>query len=139
MAFSTLLVLSLRSPLFRVPMANSRWGHGVERSGPGGAVRQQQPFLNLSLPCARVPETNGIRRRYCGKEIMTSQSFTFIDPAGNQAQYTVYDTDRHNKYHWSTDRGDRGFDGSYAQAQNRARTALKSSMAARRRSDQRHP
>jgi len=71
-----------------------------------------------------------------GKEIMTSQSFTFIDPAGNQAQYTVYDADRHNEYHWSTDHGDRGFDGSYAQAQNRARTALKASMAARRRSDQ---
>ena len=49
---------------------------------------------------------------------MTSQSFTFIDPAGNQAQYTVYDADRHNEYHWSTDRGDRGFDGSYAQAQD---------------------
>jgi len=64
-----------------------------------------------------------------GKEIMTSQSFTFIDPAGNQAQYTVYDADRHNEYHWSTDHGDRGFDGSYAQAQNRARTALKASMA----------
>jgi hypothetical protein len=69
---------------------------------------------------------------------MTSQSFTFIDPAGNQAQYTVYDVNRQNEYHWSTDHGDRGFDGSYAQAQNRARTALKSSMAARRRSDQRH-
>ena len=66
---------------------------------------------------------------------MTSQSFTFIDPAGNQAQYTVYDADRRNEYHWSTDHGDQGFDGSYLQAQNRARTALKSSMAARRRSD----
>jgi len=43
---------------------------------------------------------------------MTSQSFTFIDPAGNQAQYTVYDADRHNEYHWSTDHGDRGVDGS---------------------------
>src|SRR5262249_33725579 len=39
-------------------------------------------------------------------------SFTFIDPAGNQAQYTVYDADRHNEYHWSTDHGDRGVDGS---------------------------
>jgi len=28
-ASSTLLVLSLRSPLFPVSMANSRWGHGV--------------------------------------------------------------------------------------------------------------
>jgi len=69
---------------------------------------------------------------------MMSQSFTFIDPAGNQAQYTVYDADRHNEYHWSTDHGDRGFDSSYAQAQNRARTALKSSMAERRQSAQRH-
>lgn len=72
------------------------------------------------------------------EETMTSQSFTFIDPAGNQAQYTVYEADRHNEYHWSTDHGDSGFDGSYAQAQNLARTALKSSMAARRRSDHRH-
>lgn len=62
---------------------------------------------------------------------MTSQSFTFIDPAGNQAQYTVYEADRHN--HWSTDHGDSGFDGSFAQAQDRARIALKTSMAARRR------
>jgi hypothetical protein len=31
----------------------------------------------------------------------------FIDPAGNQAQYTVYDAGRHNEYHWSTDDGDR--------------------------------
>ena len=69
---------------------------------------------------------------------MTSQPFTFIDPAGNQTQYTVYEPDGNNEYHWSTDHGDRGFDGSYAQAQNRARTALKSSMAARRRSDQKH-
>jgi hypothetical protein len=59
--------------------------------------------------------------------------------SGNQAQYTVYDADNHNEYHWSTDHGDRGFDGSYAQAQNRARTALKSSMAARRQPDQSHP
>jgi hypothetical protein len=74
----------------------------------------------------------------CGEEIMMSQSFTFIDPAGNQAQYTVYDVDRHNEYHWSTDHGDSGSDASYAQAQSRARTALKDSMAAKRRSDQRH-
>ncbi len=69
---------------------------------------------------------------------MMSQSFTFIDPAGKQAQYTVYDADRHNAYHWSTDHGDQGFDASYAQAQNRARTALKASMAVRRRLDQGH-
>ena len=73
------------------------------------------------------------------KETMTSQSFTFIDPAGNQAQYTLYGADRHAEYHWSTDHGDSGFEHSYEQAQNRARTALKSSMAAKRRSDQRRP
>jgi len=67
---------------------------------------------------------------------MTSQSFTFIDVAGNQAQYTIYDADRHNEYHWSTDHGDRGTDSSYAEAQSRARTALKSSMAVRRRTDE---
>jgi hypothetical protein len=50
---------------------------------------------------------------------MTSQSFTFIDPAGNRAQYTVYDVDRHDEYRWSTDHGDSGFDASYTQAQNR--------------------
>lgn len=64
---------------------------------------------------------------------MIGQSFTFIDPGGNQAQYTVYEADRHNEYHWSTDHGDRGFDGSYELAQSRARTALKTSMAARRK------
>jgi hypothetical protein len=72
------------------------------------------------------------------KDITTTQSFTFIDPAGNQAQYTVYGADGRNEYHWSTDHGDRGFDGSYAQAQSQARTSLKASMAARRRYDQRH-
>ncbi len=70
---------------------------------------------------------------------MPSQSFTFIDPAGNQAQYTVYDVDRHNEYHWSTDHGDSGYDSTYAQAQTRARTALKSSMTTQRRSNERHP
>jgi hypothetical protein len=69
---------------------------------------------------------------------MVSQSFTFIDFAGNQAQYTVYEADRRNEFHWSTDYGDSGFDLSYAQAQNRARTALKASMALRRKSDRRH-
>jgi len=64
---------------------------------------------------------------------MTSQSFTFIDPGGNQAQYTIYDIDLQNRYHWSTDHGDRGFDVSYALAQNQARTALKTSMAAKRK------
>jgi hypothetical protein len=69
---------------------------------------------------------------------MMSQTYTFIDPAGNQAQYTVYDADRHNEYLWSTDHGDSGIDASYAQAQSRARTALKASMAARRRFEQHH-
>jgi hypothetical protein len=83
--------------------------------------------------CAFQPETvyYGL---LCGETKMT-QSFTFIDPGGNQAQYTVYEADYRNQYHWSTDHGDSGFDGSYAQAQTRARTALKVSMAARRRSD----
>lgn len=66
---------------------------------------------------------------------MASQSFTFIDPAGNQAQYTVYDADRFHDYYWSTDHGDSGSSGSYAEAQNRARTALKASMRERRRPD----
>jgi len=70
---------------------------------------------------------------------MSSQSFTFIDPGGNRAQYTLYAVDRHNEYHWSTDYGESGFDASYAQAQDRARTALKTSMAAKRRFDQGHP
>jgi hypothetical protein len=74
-----------------------------------------------------------------GRIALSSQSFTFIDPAGNQAQYTVYDADRHLEFHWSTDHGDSGFDGSYAAAQNRARTALKASMSQRRRSDRTQP
>jgi hypothetical protein len=69
---------------------------------------------------------------------MAGHSFTFIDAGGNQAQYIVYDADWRNEFHWETDHGDRGIDGSYAQAQERARTALKSSMAARRRADQSH-
>jgi hypothetical protein len=68
---------------------------------------------------------------------VTSQSFTFIDPRGNQAQYTVYEADRRNEYHWSTEHGDQGFDTSFAEAQSRARTALKASMTARRRADER--
>jgi hypothetical protein len=61
MASSTLLVLSLRSPLFPVPMANPSWGHGVKRSGTGGAP------LGSNNPCSTfrspVPETNGQNRR----------------------------------------------------------------------------
>ena len=65
-----------------------------------------------------------------------SQSFTFIDAGGNQAQYTVYERDCHNEFYWSTDHGDHGFAPSYLQAQDRARTVLKASMAVRRRFDQ---
>ena len=66
---------------------------------------------------------------------MMNQSYTFIDPGGNQAQYTVYDVDRHNEYRWSTDHGDSGFGRSYVEAQSGARNALKASMSERRRSD----
>jgi hypothetical protein len=65
-----------------------------------------------------------------------AQDFTFIDPGGNQAQYTVYDVDSRNEFHWATDHGDRGFSYSYAEAQDHARTALKASMTIRRRSHQ---
>ena len=61
MAFSTLLVLSLRSPLFPVPMANPSWAHRVKRSGPGGAP------LGSNNRCStfrsQVPETNGQNSR----------------------------------------------------------------------------
>ena len=70
------------------------------------------------------------------KERTVSQSFTFIDPGGNRAQYTVHDVDHRNEYYWSTEHGDHGLDPSYLLAQQRARTALKASMAARRRSAQ---
>ena len=65
-----------------------------------------------------------------------SQSFTFIDAGGNQAQYTVHERDHHHEFYWSTDHGDHGFAPSYLQAQDRARTVLKASMAIRRRSSQ---
>jgi hypothetical protein len=65
-----------------------------------------------------------------------SQAFTFIDVAGNRAQYTVFDSDHHSGFHWSTDHGDRGVAPSFEEAQSRARTVLKDSMAANRRSDE---
>jgi hypothetical protein len=68
---------------------------------------------------------------------MNTQSFTFIDPGGNQAQYTVFGADYRNQYRWTTDHGDTGTDVSYAQAQSQARTALKASMAVRRRTNRR--
>jgi hypothetical protein len=65
-----------------------------------------------------------------------SQSFTFIDVAGNLAQYTVSDKDFRSDFHWSTDHGDRGVAPSFEEAQSQARTVLKDSMAANRRSDE---
>jgi hypothetical protein len=65
-----------------------------------------------------------------------SQSFTFIDVGGNQAQYTVSDKDRQDDFRWSTDHGDHGVAASFEEAQYRARTVLKGSMAANRRSDE---
>jgi hypothetical protein len=65
-----------------------------------------------------------------------SQAYTVIDVAGNQAQSTVHEKDRHDECHWSTEHGDRGVAPSFEQAQYRARTALKDSMTARRRSDE---
>lgn len=70
---------------------------------------------------------------------MIGKSITFIDPAGNQAQYTIYEADYRKEYHWSTEHGDSGFDPSYAQAQDRARASLKASMAARRKVNPRNP
>ena len=67
-----------------------------------------------------------------------SQSYTFIDPAGNQAQYTIYEADRHNQFYWSTDHGDQGLAASYELAQQCARTVLKASMAVRRHAPQRY-
>jgi len=65
-----------------------------------------------------------------------SQSFTFIDVAGNQAAYTVFDENHHNQFPWSTDHGDHGIAPSFEEAQYQARTVLKDSMAANRRSDE---
>lgn len=62
-----------------------------------------------------------------------SQSYTYIDSWGLQAQYTVCEPDRRNEYRWSTDHGDHGIAPSYAEAQGRARTALKTSMSTRNR------
>jgi len=134
MASSTLLVLSLRSPLFPVPMANPSWAHGVKRSGPGGAP------LGSNNRCStfrsQVPETNGQNSR----SVCTSTESVLIgsdaerkgsDDAMWEGDYdepilsiqrairrntpstmqvaTMNITGRRNH-------GDRGFDGSYAQA-----------------------
>ena len=65
---------------------------------------------------------------------LVSQSFTFVDSAGNQAHYTVFDKDFRDQFHWSTEHGAHGFAMSFNQAQYDARTVLKTSMTANRRS-----
>ena len=65
-----------------------------------------------------------------------AQSFTFIDSAGNQAQYSVSEKDYRNEFSWSTDHGDHGVALTYETAQYQARTILKDRMAANRRSDE---
>jgi hypothetical protein len=52
-----------------------------------------------------------------------SQSFTFIDVAGNRAEYTVSEKEDHSEFRWSTDHGDHGVAPSFEEAQCRARTA----------------
>lgn len=68
-----------------------------------------------------------------------SQTFTYIDPAGNAAQYTVYEEDQRKQFYWSTDHGDRGLASSYEKAQGFARNAIKTSMAQRRRAGHSDP
>ena len=53
----------------------------------------------------RDPLPQKLRQR---KESTMSQSFTYIDAGGNQAQYTVYEKDRREEFYWSTDHGDQG-------------------------------
>ena len=65
-----------------------------------------------------------------------THSFTYIDIGGNRAQYAVSDEDHRRDFHWSTDHGDRGVSPTFAQAQTEARTVLKGSMAAHRRSEE---
>jgi hypothetical protein len=64
------------------------------------------------------------------------QTVTFMDAAGNVAQYTVYDANGHGQYHWTTDQGDKGSEKSEALAQSTARSSLKASMALRLETDQ---
>ena len=65
-----------------------------------------------------------------------THSFTYIDIGGNKAQYAVSEEDHRRDFHWSTDHGDRGVSSTFAQAQTQARTVLKDSMAAHRRSEE---
>ena len=67
-----------------------------------------------------------------------SQTYTFIDPSGNQAQYTIHDADHRNEYYWSTDHGEHGTAPTFAQAQDLARNKLKASMTLRRRSSEKY-
>jgi hypothetical protein len=87
-------------------------------------------YLGTSPADAVATDRNG------EKEIIIMQTVNFMDPAGNVAQYAVYDANSRGEYHWSTDHGDSGSEMSSAQAQVSARTVLKASMAARRRTDQ---
>lgn len=64
------------------------------------------------------------------------QTVTFMDAAGNVAQYTVYDANTQGLYHWTTDQGDNGSERSEAQAQSTARNSLKASMALHFKTDQ---
>jgi hypothetical protein len=70
------------------------------------------------------------------KGIIIMQTVTFMDSAGNVAQYAVYDANSRGEYHWSTDHGDSGSDISSAQAQITARMVLRASMAVRAKTDQ---
>ena len=65
-----------------------------------------------------------------------THSFTYIDIGGNQAQYCVSDDGHGRDFHWSTDHGDRGVAATFEQAQSRARSVLKDSMAVNRRSEE---
>jgi hypothetical protein len=65
-----------------------------------------------------------------------THSFTYIDIGGNQARYSVSEEDHRREFHWSTDHGDRGVAPTFALAQSAARTAIKASMAAHRRSEE---
>jgi hypothetical protein len=65
-----------------------------------------------------------------------THSFTYIDAGGNSARYSVDDEDHRRDFHWSTDHGDRGVAPTFAEAQNKARTVLKDSMAVHRRSEE---
>jgi len=65
-----------------------------------------------------------------------SQSFTLIDVAGNQAQYTVSDRNRDGHFQWSTDHGGNGVAATFELAQYQARSVLKDSMTANRRSEE---